>query len=141
MSIRDVAAAAGVSPATVSRVFTQPDAVAPKTRRRVLAAAGELRYTPHPVARSLARGRSGNVGIVVPDIANAYSAAITKAVQQEVRRDEYALFVAGSDELPQDEVQWARALAPQVDGLLLVSPLMSDDDLNELAGLTPLVLV
>jgi LacI family transcriptional regulator/LacI family repressor for deo operon, udp, cdd, tsx, nupC, and nupG len=141
MSIRDVAARAGVSPATVSRVFTQPDAVAAETRRRVLAAADELRYTPHPVARSLARGRSGNVGIVVPDIANAFSAAMTKAVQQEVRRDEYALFVAGSDELPQDEVQWARALAPQVDGLLLASPLMSDDDLNELAGLTPLVLV
>lgn len=140
MSIRDVAARAGVSPATVSRVFTQPDAVAQETRRRVLAVAEELRYTPHPVARSLARGRSGNLGIIVPDIANAFSAVITKAVQQEVRRDGYALFVAGSDELPQDEVQWARAMAPQVDGLLLVSPLMPDSSLNELAGLAPVVL-
>jgi DNA-binding LacI/PurR family transcriptional regulator len=141
MSIRDVAARAGVSPATVSRVFTQPDAVAVDTRRRVLAVAEELHYTPHPVARSLARGRSSNIGIVVPDIANAFSAVVTKAVQQEVRRDGYALFVAGSDELPQDEVEWARALAPQVDGLLLVSPLMPDGNLNELAGLAPLVLV
>src|SRR4051794_38102325 len=123
MSIRDVAARAGVSPATVSRVFTQPDAVSTETRQRVLAVAEELHYTPHPVARSLARGRSGAIGIVMPDIANAFSAVVTKAVQEEARRDGYALFVSGSDENAQDEERWARALAPQVDGLLLVSSL------------------
>jgi DNA-binding LacI/PurR family transcriptional regulator len=141
MSIREVAARAGVSPATVSRVFTQPDTVAVDTRRRVLDVAGELNYTPNPVARSLARGRTGNLGIVVPDMANAFSAVIAKAVQQEARRDGYALFVAGSDELPHDEEQWARAMAPQVDGLLLVSPLMPEPALHELAGQGPLVLV
>ncbi|MCU1629764.1 MAG: transcriptional regulator, LacI family [Pseudonocardia sp.] len=139
MSIRAVAARAGVSPATVSRVFTQPDAVALETRRRVLAVADELHYTPHPVARSLARGCTGNLGIVVPDIANSFSAVVTKAVQQEAARDGYALFVSGSDELARDEEQWARAMAPQVDGLMLVSPLMSDDALRAL-GPTPLVL-
>jgi LacI family transcriptional regulator/LacI family repressor for deo operon, udp, cdd, tsx, nupC, and nupG len=128
-----------VSPATVSRVFTQPDAVALETRRRVLAVADELHYTPHPVARSLARGSTGNLGIVVPDIANSFSAVVTKAVQQEAARDGYALFVSGSDELARDEAQWARAMAPQVDGLMLVSPLMSDDALRAL-GPTPLVL-
>ena len=91
------------------------------------------------MARSLARGRTGNLGIVVPDMANSFSAIITKAVQQEARRDGYALFVAGSDELPQDEEQWARAMAAQVDGLLLVSPLMPDAALRELAGQGPLV--
>ncbi len=141
MSIREVAARAGVSPATVSRVFTQPDAVAVQTRRRVLTVAEELNYAPHPVARSLARGRTGNLGIVVPDMANAFSAMIAKAAQQEARRDGYALFVAGSDELPQDEEQWARAMAPQVDGLLLVSPLMPDSALRELAGQTQLVVI
>jgi DNA-binding LacI/PurR family transcriptional regulator len=139
VSIRAVAARAGVSPATVSRVFTQPDAVALETRRRVLAVADELHYTPHPVARSLARGSTGNLGIVVPDIANSFSAVVTKAVQQEAARDGYALFVSGSDELARDEEQWARAMAPQVDGLMLVSPLMSDDALRAL-GPTPLVL-
>jgi LacI family transcriptional regulator/LacI family repressor for deo operon, udp, cdd, tsx, nupC, and nupG len=139
VSIRAVAARAGVSPATVSRVFTQPDAVALETRRRVLAVADELHYTPHPVARSLARGCTGNLGIVVPDIANSFSAVVTKAVQQEAARDGYALFVSGSDELARDEEQWARAMAPQVDGLMLVSPLMSDDALRAL-GPTPLVL-
>ena len=139
MSIRDVAERAGVSPATVSRVFTRPDSVATDTRNRVMAVAEELRYTPHPVARSLAQRRTGNLGIVVPDIANSFSAVITKAVQQEARRDGYTLFVAGTDEVTQDEERWARAMAAQVDGLLLVSPQMSDDELLALAEITPLV--
>jgi DNA-binding LacI/PurR family transcriptional regulator len=140
MSIRDVAARAGVSPATVSRVFTRPDTVAADTRRRVMAVADELRYAPHPVARSLAQGRTGNLGIVVPDIANSFSAVMTKAVQQEARRDGYALFVAGADDVSEDEERWARAMAAQVDGLLLASPQMPDDALLALAASTPLVL-
>jgi DNA-binding LacI/PurR family transcriptional regulator len=139
MTIRDVATRAGVSPATVSRVFSQPDAVAAETRRRVLAVAAELRYAPNPVARSLARRRTGNLGIVVPDITNSFSAVVIKAVQQEARRTGYALFVAASDELAEDEERWARALAPQVDGLLLVSPLVSDACLLDLASLVPVV--
>jgi LacI family transcriptional regulator/LacI family repressor for deo operon, udp, cdd, tsx, nupC, and nupG len=139
MTIRDVAAMAGVSPATVSRVFTRPDAVAMETRSRVMAAAEALRYTPHPVARSLAQGRTGNLGIVVPDIANSFSAVITKAVQQEARRDGFTLFVAGTEEVAQDEERWARAMAAQVDGLLLLSPRMSDEALLALADITPLV--
>ena len=73
-TIRDVAARAGVSPATVSRVFTRPQSVTHSTRQRVLAAADELHYTPQPLARSLARGLTGNIGLVVPDIAVAFSA-------------------------------------------------------------------
>ena len=51
MTIRDVAARAGVSAATVSRVFSRPESVTVETRRRVLSAADELRYAPHAVAR------------------------------------------------------------------------------------------
>src|SRR4051812_49817015 len=126
MSIRDVAAMAGVSPATVSRVFTRPDSVAAETRRRVIEVAEELRYAPHPVARSLARRRTGNLGIVVPDIANSFSAVITKAVQHEARRDGYALFVAGAAGIAQDEEQWARGMAGQGDGLPLLAPPLPD---------------
>jgi DNA-binding LacI/PurR family transcriptional regulator len=141
MSIREVAARAGVSAATVSRVFTQPDAVAAETRQRVRAVAEEMRYAPHPVARSLARRRTDTIGIVVPDIANAFCGVITKAVQDEVRREGSALFVSGSDEQAEDEQRWAEALAPQVDGLLLVSPLMPDAVLRDLAATVPIVTI
>jgi DNA-binding LacI/PurR family transcriptional regulator len=137
VSIRQVAARAGVSPATVSRVFTQPDTVAAETRRRVQTAADELAYTPHPVARSLARGRTGNLGIVVPDIANSFSAVIAKAVQSEALREGYALFIAGSNHRPDEEYRLARAIAAQVDGLLLVTPGMPDERFEELSAITP----
>jgi LacI family transcriptional regulator/LacI family repressor for deo operon, udp, cdd, tsx, nupC, and nupG len=106
-----------------------------------MTAAEELRYAPHPAASSLARGRTGNLGIVVPDIANSFSAMITKEVHRQARREGYALFVAGSDEVAQDEESSARALAQQVDGLLLVAPRMPDEDLLALAGLAPVVVV
>jgi DNA-binding LacI/PurR family transcriptional regulator len=141
MSIRQVATRAGVSPATVSRVFTQPDAVAEDTRRRVRAAADELGYVPNPVARSLARGRSGNLGIVVQDIANSFAAVIIKAVQDEARREDFALFVAGANGGGEDEHRVARAMAAQVDGLVLVSPRMSEAEVREIAAATLVVLV
>ncbi len=126
MTIRDVAARAGVSAATVSRVFSRPESVTVETRQRVLSAADELRYAPHPVARSLARGSTGNLGLVVPDIAVAFCAVVTKAVSQRARLEGYALFVADSDDasarLVADDLRSARAMARQVDGLLLLSP-------------------
>ena len=100
MTIRDVAARAGVSAATVSRVFSRPEAVTVETRRRVLTAADELQYAPHPVARSLARGSTGNLGLVVPDIAVAFCAVVTKAVSHRARQEGYALFVADASVFP-----------------------------------------
>ncbi|MCV2490297.1 LacI family transcriptional regulator [Geodermatophilus sp. YIM 151500] len=141
MSIREVAARAGVSTATVSRVFSRPEAVAADTRHRVMTAAEELQYSPHPAASSLAGGRTGNLGIVVPDIANSFSAVVIKAVDRQARREGYALFVAGSEEVVHDEEASARALVQQVDGLLLVSPRMPDDALLALAGATPVVVL
>jgi LacI family transcriptional regulator/LacI family repressor for deo operon, udp, cdd, tsx, nupC, and nupG len=145
MTIRDVAARAGVSAATVSRVFSRPESVTFETRRRVLTAADELRYAPHPVARSLARGHTGNLGLVVPDIAVAFCAVVTKAVSHRARRAGYALFVADSDDRPSllapDDVRAACAMAKQVDGLLLLSPTMADRDLRALAETVPLVVV
>ena len=140
-TIRDVAARAGVSPATVSRVYTRPQTVTVATRQRVLVAADELRYTPHPVARSLARGRTGNLGLVVPDIAVAFSSVVVKAVAQRARQDDHALFVVDSDDRAADEVRLARAMVQQVDGLLLLSPTMTDDDLLDLAAAVPLVAI
>ena len=145
MTIRDVAARAGVSAATVSRVFSRPESVTVETRRRVLTAADALRYTPHPVARSLARGNTGNLGLVVPDMAVAFCAVVTKAVSHRARRDGYALFVADSDDpsarLASDGVRSAHAMAKQVDGLLLLSPMTDDDDLRALADVVPLVVI
>jgi LacI family transcriptional regulator len=71
-TIRDVAARAGVSVATVSRVMSDSDAVAPATRQRVEAAMAELGWRPNMAARSLVHGRTGLYGVIVPDVANPF---------------------------------------------------------------------
>ncbi|QGG55365.1 LacI family DNA-binding transcriptional regulator [Paenibacillus sp. B01] len=63
---KQVADKAGVSEATVSRVFSGSEAVKPKTRERVLQAASELGYVPSELARQFAKRRSGNIGVVLP---------------------------------------------------------------------------
>ncbi|MFF1359572.1 LacI family DNA-binding transcriptional regulator [Streptomyces sp. NPDC058297] len=137
----DVAAQAGVSPSTVSRCFASPYQVRPETRARVLVAAERLGYRPSRIARSLALGRTGTLGLIVPDIANPFFAVIAKAVQARARRKDYAVFLADTDEHPDDEYELALTLARQVDGLLLVSPRMDEDRLAEVVRQVPSVAV
>ena len=79
-TVREVAQLAGVSPSTVSRVFTAPDQVQEATRQRVTDAARQLGYRPDPAARTLRSGRTESLGLVVPDIANPFFPPIVKKV-------------------------------------------------------------
>jgi DNA-binding LacI/PurR family transcriptional regulator len=81
-TIREVAAKAGVSVATVSYVLNNSRKVRPETEQRVLWASKELGYAPNVAARSLVIGRSSIVGLVVPDIGNPFFPEITKAFQE-----------------------------------------------------------
>jgi len=141
VTIAEVAKVAGVSTSTVSRAFTTPDLVHDDTRQHVLAVARRLGYTPNRIARSLAMGRTRSIGLIVPDIANPFFATLAKAAQARARRREYAVFLADTDEHPAEEYELARAITKQVDGLLLVSPRMSEDHLYEIVELIPTVLV
>jgi DNA-binding LacI/PurR family transcriptional regulator len=118
-TVHDVAHRAGVSIATVSRVFGHPDAVADDTRRRVLTAADALGYAPNTSARALVRGRTGYLGLLVHDLANPFYATIAKAAQLEARRAGLALFCADYGDHPTDELALAKEMARHVDGLLL----------------------
>ncbi len=140
-TIRDVARASGVSPSTVSRVFTMPAMVGENTRAEVRAAAERLGYAPNRAARGLITGRTGNLGIIVPDLANPFFPSVVKGVQARTHDADYAVFLADSDEDIAAEGHLVRALAKQVDGLILCSPRMSDDDLLALLGETTIVLL
>ena len=74
-TVRDVAEAAGVSTATVSRVLAGGDLVTDELRERVFEAARRLRYTPNRVARNLRRRTTRMIGVVVPDIEIPFSPA------------------------------------------------------------------
>jgi DNA-binding LacI/PurR family transcriptional regulator len=141
-TVHDVARHAGVSIATVSRVFGHPDAVATATRRRVLAVADELGYAPHASARALVRGRTGYLGLLVHDLANPFYATIAKAAQLEARRSGLALFCADYGDRPADELALANEMARHVDGLLLYPSQPPDDAFHDaVAGLGPVVVM
>lgn len=120
-TVHDVARDAGVSIATVSRVFGRPDAVAAPTRERVRAAADALGYAPNTSARALVRGRTGHLGLLVHDLANPFHATVAKAAQLEARRHGLVLFCADYGDRPTEELDLAREMARHVDGLLLYS--------------------
>jgi LacI family transcriptional regulator len=141
VTIRDVARLAGVSPASVCRALATPDRVRPETRDRVQRAAARLGYRPDPIARGLSTGRTGNLGLIVPDIANPFFPTLVKAAQARARELDHAVFLADTDEDPALEVELIRQLAKQVDGFLLCAARASDDDLRSLNDGTPVVML
>ncbi|WP_214403209.1 LacI family DNA-binding transcriptional regulator [Pseudonocardia lacus] len=141
VTIKDVAAAAGVSQSTVSRALSMPELVSPVTRARVQAAARRLGYEPNRAARGLITGRTANLGLVVPDLANPLFAAVVKGVQAAARAADYSVFIADTDEDASAEPGLLRALAKQVDGIVLCSPRSPDAELTEAGTDTPVVLM
>ncbi|MFC8229717.1 LacI family DNA-binding transcriptional regulator [Streptomyces sp. NPDC057287] len=141
MTIRDVAQAAGVHVSTVSRAFSASHLVKRETRDRVLAVAEELGYQPNETARALTTGRTRNLGLIVSDIANPFYPPLIKAAQAYARVRGYQVFVADTDEDVRAEEELIRTLARQVDGVVLVSPRLSNDAIARLGGDLPFVLV
>jgi LacI family transcriptional regulator len=140
-TIRDVARASGVHVSTVSRTFSAPHLVNPETRSRVLAAAESMGYRPNRAARALITGRTGNVGLIVADIANPYFPPMIKAAESQARQRDYHVFVADTNEDPLVEEELVQAMAKQVDGVLLCSPRMTNSAIERLAREVPLVVV
>jgi DNA-binding LacI/PurR family transcriptional regulator len=140
-SIRDVARSANVSLATVSRAFAAPGLVRAETLQRVLTVAEELHYRPSRAARSLTTGKTGNIGVVVPDLGNPFFSAILKGGQARAREADHAVFLADSEENPRLELELVRAMARQVDGVIICSSRLSEEQLQQLRNDTTLVLL
>ena len=141
VTLKDVARVSGVHVSTVSRAFSAPNLVNPQTRARVLAAAQELGYRPNRAARALSTRRTGNLGVVVADIANPFVPPLLKAAQEQARSRDHHLFIADTDERPEVEEEAVRSLAGQVDGLILAAPRMPGRRIRALAADVPMVVV
>lgn len=140
-TIRDVAQASGVHISTVSRTFSAPHLVNAETRSRVLATAESLGYRPNRAARALITGRTHNLGLIVADIANPFFPPMIKAAEGQARLRDHHIFVADTNEDALVEEDLVRALAKQVDGVLLCSPRMSNSLIEQLSREVPLVVV
>jgi len=141
-TIAEVAEHAGVSPATVSRVFNNRFVGDPAVAERVRASAVELSYTPNHHARSLALGRTRAIAFVVPDLANPAFQAILSSLSKSAARDGYRVLVADSVESPDDEPSLVDEVRRRCDAVVLCAPRMPDDELvRHAASLRPLVLI
>lgn len=129
--LADVARAAGVSPATVSRVINNPAIVRPEMSDRVRQAIRALGFTPDAAARALALGRSRTVGAVVPSLGVAIFADGVEALQNRLSPAGYTLLLANSQYDMAKEAQEIRALLERgADGLVLVGHRFSRESLR-----------
>ena len=103
VSIKDVAEAAGVSTATVSRVLANGLHVRPEVRERVLAEVERLGYRPNLVARSLRSQHSNTIGLIVSDIRNPFFTSISRAVEDTAYEQGFSIFLCNTDENPEKE--------------------------------------
>jgi LacI family transcriptional regulator len=121
--MRDVAALAGVSLKTVSRVINREPGVSPDLTARVTRAIEQLDFRPNLAASSLRRsdGRTASVGVILEDIANPYSAAVHRAVEDVARAHGLIVFAGSVDEEPERERLLASAfIARRVEGMIVI---------------------
>ena len=141
-TIRDVARAAGVSVATVSRAMNGIDKVLPETKRRVLDAARLLRFTPSGAARSLITRRTDTIGALLPDLHGEYFSELIRGIDQAARASGLHLLVSSSHGNADEAAAALRAMNGRVDGLLMMSPHVDSDFLaHNLPRNLPAVLV
>ena len=128
VSMKDVAALAGVSLGTVSNVVNSPDLVSEPTRERVAAAISKLGWVPNESARQLRAGRSRSIGMVVMDIANPFFTDLVLGAEDYVDERGYSVQVSNSAQQPGRERNHLQLLEQQRVGGVLLAPIWGLSD-------------
>ena len=142
VTIRDVAAAAGVSAATVSRALSQPGRVTLETAQRVRRVADELGYRARAVAVDpLDVGLVGEIGALVPVLRYPIFADYLHGVQGRCDARDFSLSISATRDSGDVERGLLDRMLRRVDGLILFSPRVSDVTIRRAAGVRPVVVV
>jgi LacI family transcriptional regulator len=124
VTLRDVAARAGVHPATASRALNPETRilVSEQTARRVLAAAAELGYSPNPVARSLRTRRSHTIGVLIPDLNNPLFPPMVRGLEDRLAAAGYVALIGNTDsDDKRERMVFDQMRARHVDGLVMAT--------------------
>jgi LacI family transcriptional regulator len=135
-TLRDVAAAAGVHPATASRALNPETRllVSEETARRVAAVAAKLGYRPNPVARSLRMRRSHTVGVLIPDLNNPIFPPIVRGLEDKLAAAGYVALLGNTDaDTSRERTLFEQMRARHVDGFVLATATQHDRLLAEAA--------
>ncbi|GGA22017.1 LacI family DNA-binding transcriptional regulator [Paenibacillus physcomitrellae] len=132
--IVDVAAKAGVSPATVSRVLNRSSGVTEKTRLKVMKAIEELGYHPNAAAKHLRSQKTKTIGVIAQDINSTYFTEIIKGIENMAYAQSYRVIICDSENQKEKEQEYLNLLLDRtIDGLILIAPLIADEEIIELA--------
>ena len=141
-TILDVAERANVSKSLVSLVMRGSSNVSEGRREAVLKAARELGYRPNELARGLVQRRTRTIGVLLSDLHNHFFAEAVEGIKDGVRTFGYGTLLDTGNRDPAREVEAIQNLLErQTDGIVLLSPRISTDHLNEVASSTPTVLL
>jgi len=140
-TIAEVAALAGVSPTTVSHVFSGKRLVGAATRERVLDVVQTLGYRPNNVARNLRTRQSKMIAVIVPDITNPFYGVLTRGLADAMEAADYGTYVCNTDNAVQREQRFIQDVLDRgVDGVVMGAVNVAPEAVVALAGTgTPFV--
>ncbi|HPS77624.1 MAG TPA: LacI family DNA-binding transcriptional regulator [Thermoanaerobaculaceae bacterium] len=142
VTIKDLARAAGVSVATISRALNNKGPVSDPVRERILSLSAEMHYVPHGAARSLVTTRTNTIGVLLPDICGEFFSELIRGIDLAARRHGYHLLVSGSHGDRAEAAAVLQATRGRVDGLIVMSPDIDGDTLRAtLPDSLPIVLL
>ncbi len=121
-TIRDVARVAGVSIATVSRVFNNHTLVNPETAGRVLEVASQLEYWPNGAAQSLTTRRTHTLGVMLPELFGEFYSEVIRGIDRQSRLHEYQILLSSSHSNGEEVLIAGRAMLGRIDGLIMMAP-------------------
>src|SRR5262249_1668676 len=119
VTVKDIAAAVGVSVATVSNVLNERPNVGEPTRRKVLEVARRLGYRPNRAAQAMRTGRTRTLGLVLPDLTNPFFPELAQAVENKARSQGLVVCLVDSQNRPEGEADgFALLMQHAVDGII-----------------------
>ena len=129
VTIKDVAKAAGVSPATVSFIINnKPVSISTATREKVLKAIDELHYRPNQLAVSLVTNTSNTIGLILPDSTNPFFASLSHCIEELLRKHNIAVIVGNTNSDPDITRQYLQLFSDKrVDGIILAQLYFEDE--------------
>ncbi|HET9627377.1 MAG TPA: LacI family DNA-binding transcriptional regulator [Kofleriaceae bacterium] len=138
-TITDVARAARVSVASVSRVVNGHANVLPRTRARIAKVIEQLRYVPNTAARSLIRQQTQSIGVLLPDLYGGFFSELIRGIDGAARAHKLQLLLSSSHGDAREMAAAIRAMHGRVEGLLVLAPQLTARDLDGLAADVPTV--
>jgi len=143
ISIKDIARQAGVSHSTVSRALSDSDLVSAPTKARIQHLASEMGYSPDAQARSLVKGRTMTIGVVVTTIADPFIAEVVQGIESTARDHDYSVILTSSSHEPEREIAAVDMLrSKRVDGVIVTSSRVGAVYLDHLERMdAPIVLI